>query len=184
MVCNNILKAVSLIAQTPNPAPSTPAPRPASPPSPTQRHASAPTQTGSSIWDLPPAPVAITAPEKTMLYSEALSIALIPAHSEPCQLEFISGIPDLLSHTAFPPLASHPAPIPRPGQTPKTCINIRANSKTCINNSINSKTCINNSTNSKTCINTSTNSKTCINISANSQDLHQNYTLVLHCIHH
>ena len=65
----------------------------------------------SSIWDLPT--TAISAPDKPMLYSDAVCI-MNDKPSKHHLPEIAADLPDLLCHTTFPPL---PTPSPRPAST-------------------------------------------------------------------
>ena len=66
----------------------------------------------SSIWDLPT--TAISAPDKPMLYSDAVCI-MNDIPSKQNLPEIAADLPDLLCHTTFPPL---PTASPRPASTP------------------------------------------------------------------
>ena len=66
----------------------------------------------SSIWDLPT--TAISAPDKPMLYSDAVCI-MNDKPSKQHLPEIAADLPNLLCHTTFPPL---PTPSPRPASTP------------------------------------------------------------------
>ena len=65
------------------------------------------TLTGSSIWDIPPAPV----PGMPMLYSDELCITVLSEPSLKHEPDSSDRIPDLLCHTTFPLLpATRPSP--------------------------------------------------------------------------
>ena len=118
----NIIEAVISIhkqASRPPPTPARPAPLLLSAATPQ------PTVVGASIWELQPVSTDVTIPEKHMLYSDAICLAVQDEPHEQLHPESSNEVPDLLCHMMFPPLvlsttAPRPASTsaPRPLSTP------------------------------------------------------------------